>query len=272
MKIFIPTYGREEIISTHKLLDGYNWKIVVDNDEVKQKYLEVAKIPEERILVSGGKSLVETRKWIDETQVEMGEWYMTMDDNIKHFTAHPEPYYSKPETLKITPEVRKSIEYNEIEIPKLMEYIKEDLKLADKIGAHLYGFAILRNYKFRRKKYSPIGYIIAKAWCIKKSNVEWDTRMTVSEDTDMTAQHILHHGVVLRNNYIKPVATHYAKGGLGDVNKRIAKGRFEQIAIMLDKYPGLYEIAKKSTVPDGFDVRFKTYDFDKIQEWRKSLL
>lgn len=273
MKIIILSKGRPETISTHLLFKDYDYKIVLHNEEEKAEYIKNPTISPEKIVVSNAPfGVANQRQWIQENLVEPGEWYISLDDNIKSFQIVNKEFYDEPSLDVQTDdtELRKKLKdaFEETATTeRFLEVCEELADLGEKERAYNIGFGTTPNFFFRGKKYRWVGYVISKACVRKNLETPFELEAQSMEDYAYTAETLLRYGKVLINNYVFPVAGHYEKGGIGTYAERLPL-KIKHAAILMGKYPGLFRYNnKKGTDPKGeLIIRFTS--LDQVEKWR----
>ena len=101
MRVFIPTKGRYQTISTHLAFAGEDCRIVVHDEAERERYCANPSVDSASVVVSGVPGdtfgLTRQREWVCHNLAEPGEWFVFADDNIKGLSAVPEPHYQQPE-------------------------------------------------------------------------------------------------------------------------------------------------------------------------------
>lgn len=271
LPVYVPSKGRSQTISTHALLEGIDYTIVVHNEQEKEAYLKNESISANRLVVSHQPYEISLqRQWIL-NRVPVDSWLIMMDDNIKRFTALEEPYYWEPSVpVEGHVEFRKRFA-RPITAQELLHYIGLDIAYADQVGAHLIGFGHNDNYFYRNKKYSFVGHVVGKLVAVKKSVLQYNPCVFTIDDLEFTAQHLLRFGKVLLNKYIYPVAEHYQPGGLGTYEQR-EKRRIEDCRYMMHCYPGLYRYKQVPGKHPHQDISFRFYKLEQVQAWRHAMM
>lgn len=271
MKIFINSYNRPEIISTHKLLDacGIDYRIVLHNHEQRELYLANPSISPEKILVSNMPvGMVGVRNWVLETQVKEGEWYLHLDDNITEFQCVPEPAYSTAGIdTKADPARFKALFETPVDAKRFLEVCEDSIKEAERRGAWLVGFASNLNFYFRSKKYRDVGYVIGKTQLIKKGDLTYDLNVYATDDYLWTAQNLLRYGRVLINNYAVAVKKHYAPGGIGVYDERM-KWKVPEVAYLMKTFPELFRFKIKKGSHPKAEIQVRFTSLDQVEKWR----
>lgn len=268
MKIIILSKGRADSISTHKLFEGYDYTLVLHSDEEREAYLKNPSISPEKIVVSGVPfGVANQRQWIQDNLIPRGEWYLSLDDNIKGFQAVPEPLYAS-ESLPVQKDASLKEKF---ETPcstgRFLDICERLTEIGEATRAYNIGFGTTPNFFFRGKKYRFVGYVISKACVRKNVGTEFELDAQSMEDYAYTAETLKRYGKVLINNYVFPVAGHYEKGGIGTYAERLP-AKIRDSAILMKKYPGLFRYNhKKGSDPKGeLIIRFNS--LEQVEKWR----
>jgi hypothetical protein len=141
-------------------------------------------------------------------------------------------------------------------------------------GIKLGGFASTKNSFFRGKKFTRIGAVIGKVLVIQKNDkAHFDPDFFTSDDYQITAEHLLHFGRVLRNNYVYPDFPRYMQGGLGSLANRQAPYAVAALQLIA-KYGIAYRInTSRKDMQPGSAVKLKFSDrgVNSLNAWRRSM-
>jgi len=274
LRVYIPTKNRADIISTHRVLDGFDWQVVVHDEQQRAAYLGGG-IPEDRIVVSNTPGdvfgLTRQREFVCRQLVKPGEWFLFADDNVKEFVAVDDAHWRYGELP-----VQDGRDWNPVfkascDNERLQSRLEECIEVAEKTGACVVGFATTDNYFFLGKKYRQVGYVIGKVMLWKNDpSFSFDHTITM-EDFRNTAQHLLQFGCVLVCNYIIPRANHYQHGGMGSYDERLS-WRLQDVKMLLKQYPGLFRVHDRKGFAYGSDLSIKLSNLKQVSAWRRSLL
>jgi len=277
MKIFINSVDRWDSISVHTLLDGYDWYVVVHDQEQYDLYKEV--IPEDRLINSETRrSIIDIRNYIIEELVEEGEWYIRLDDNITHLTMVDDAHYGFS-TLDVQgePEKFKDVYNTPTDFSKVYEKIVGMTKMAERTGANLIGFCSNENFFFRSKKYRDVGYIIGKAVVHRKTDLLIDKNLVSTDDYGYTAQQLYEYGKVLINNYICFHKKHYSPGGIGgrgkksEIYERRKANKIKDVEYLMEEFPALFRYSSKKTGDAKAEIQIRFTNINQVKKWRAAL-
>lgn len=260
MRVFIPSSGRQSIISSNVLFPEAT--IVLHSEEDRERYIAAGRVDAERIVVSGQeRNLSKQRNWILDNLVQEDEWIVMADDNLQRVTATIPLYYAldrlseaqAKETEEVTQELLKTI-------------LSELQGKAEEEGARLAGFRTTDNPFFGRKKWG-LGFVRGKMYIMKKSEVRHDETFSVMTDWEFTCKHLLNDGKTLVNKYVFPFGPHYQEGGIGSLESRVPERRKNCVRLM-QRYPGLLLYNEKKNMPTGSDVQLRFNSAEQMDKWR----
>lgn len=284
MRLFIPSYGRADTISSHNTFgDLIDYLVVVHTDKQRREYISKSTVPAGRIIVSNVKQdqfgLTRQREWICDNLVARGEWFMFADDDIRHLSALPMPWYEQDDltyVYKVFPDTRKNRSYSaewrkRFDTPPSRDYfhwILEDMiDYAEELCVPLCGFGTTDNYFFRSVKFKTVQMVIGPMQLVKNLGIPWDHTITM-EDYERTADHLFRFGRVLVNNYVYPKQTMFRSGGMGSLEKRTPERLRDSVALM-ERWPGLFRHKNLRNKPKNTDLALKVYGEDGIAAWRQ---
>jgi len=271
MKIFIPTYDRENSISTHLIFKDA--QIIVHSKKQKEKYLKNNTINPDNLIISGVDAdqygLTRQREWIANNLVSKNEWFVFADDDIKNLFIVDEKYYNLSIIdFKIVNDNKYwNLIFSKKCTPKLFfKKSKELISIAKRENARMCGFATTNNFFFRAKKIRLSGYCMAGLVLMKNKDLSWDHTITM-EDFRTTADHLLRFGSIIINNYIRPDSSCYKSGGMGPYMSRVEQ-RIIDVKKLMELYPGLFLIRKRKNFLDGSDLKLRIHSKKQIEKWR----
>lgn len=272
MKIFINSYNRPDVISTPMLLDEsgtFDYKIILHNKEEYDRYVLNPKIRPETLLVANQPvGMAGIRNWILENLVKDGEWYMLLDDNFTEFQCVPgEAYQAFSIDTKKESEVAKKLFETKVSFRRVIQVAGDSIMMAEKTGAKLIGFGSNLNFFFRSKKFREVGYVIGKMQLIKKTALRYDLNVSAMDDYCWTAQNLEVFGKVLINNYCVGVKKHYAPGGIGVYEDRLAM-KLKEVDYMMKRYPGLFRYKVKTGCHPKAEIQVRFTSLSQVQKWQ----
>lgn len=272
MKIIILSKGRPDTIRTHLLFKDHDYTLVLHNEMEREKYLKNPTIDPNKILVSNAPiGVAFQREWIQRHMLTHGEWYLSLDDNIRSFKAVPEPEYSQ-HTLPVqeTPAEMKPLFEKECSTDRFLAICEDMRRHGEQVGAYNLGFGTTPNFFFRGKKYRYVGYVISKAVVRKNVGIPFEVQAQSMEDYAYTAENILRHGKVLINNYVFPVAGHYEPGGIGTYPERVDR-KIRDSAYLMEKYPGLFRYNVKKGAHPKAELIIRFNSPKQVEAWRQTM-
>jgi hypothetical protein len=249
--------------------DSEDYYIVVHSQEERDQYVKNRTIDPLKVIVSSmPHSMGATRNWIHRNMVSEGEFYLSLDDNIKSITAFPGPFYDEQELPDDTLKSERKNLLSGISWAQFNKLLWQTLTEAARKRANLIGFAPISNPYFRGRKFRDVGFVIGQMFVAKKTAANFDPSFVFKEDYDFTAQNLLKHGRVLINNYIWPEKKHYEKGGCGSLKERTRQLVLDSEKLFR-KYPGLF---RYNSSREGFDekaeVLIRFTQSGQIDKWR----
>ena len=260
-KIFVFGYDRYETMSTSQLLEqeAIPHTVLCHSEESKQKFIDGGTARAERLHATGQpKGLANNRNAALE-MMEGGEWAMFLVDDLKNVTAVADYATRTDGRLGITMANQKSIAPTTRQPITMMDFLDiahETISVCDAMGSHLGGFCGISNPLFRDAKWRFNVLADGRAWVVKKSNLRFDLGAQLIDDLCWTAQNIAHHGVVVVNQWVLPDCKRYTAGAFGSIQERLPQ-KAREAAYLVDRYPGLVRMAKKTGWPDGTHVQLK---------------
>jgi hypothetical protein len=244
MKVIIPTKDRSETIQTHKVFADFDLSILVHDKAQAALYRANPTVPADRLVVTGvtgdAFGLTRQREWACVHLLQPGEWCVFADDNIAQLTAVDEAHWrygNLPTDRDEEGNKWRAVYGGECPGERFLRIAEECVAMAERVHAHLVGFATTSNPFFRGKQWRQVGYVIGKLMVWQNVGVPFDHTVTM-EDFYHTAEHLRRFGTVLINNFVFPVATHYNEGGMGTKNERLPHRR-RDVAVLAQRYAGL---------------------------------
>lgn len=259
IKVFIPSYNRPKDITTHKIFltrkDLFDVKVVV-RDYQYQEYLELVD-KDNLIGVKGIENLNDTRQWIYDNN-QLGEWFISADDDIDGI------YINKKSFDKTFSDDYKY----EIDNDFFFSKIEEILNYANYLNVFTVGFSLVKNEFFNKKKYTTVGHIAnGIVFWKRQENINWKSNgfLDSMEEMNITAQHHMYNGKVLRCHYIKANAKMYQDGGIGNYIERKPKKVIE-VKKLMDYYTGFFRPKNDDDVSVAFT------NTTQVKKWRLKMI
>jgi len=271
--IYIPSFNRAETIKTTIYLDKCKipYKVILHSENCKRSYLLAGRVKEKDIIVTNQpQGITNQRNWIIKNFAKKGEWYVCLDDNIEGFKRVCDKYYFAYKKLDFNNKLITQKDYDQkIKASEFVSLLIEDIKIAEKIGSEYIGFATVDNYFFNAKKYKPVGYVISKAVAIKFKGICYDKKLEAMEDFGYCAEQIIKNNCVLINSWIKPIAGHYEKGGIGTYKERLPR-KIIDCQYLIKKYPGFFRYKLKKGCHPKAELQIRFTKPQQVIEWKKN--
>jgi hypothetical protein len=272
--IYIPSYNRASSIKTTKYLDRANvpYKVLLHSDECRKNYLDAGIVKDENIIVTHAPfGITNQRNWMVDNLAKQGDWYISLDDNIRGFKRVVDKYYETHKKLDVTRKDITQQDFNhEIEADELIELMEKDIKLCDELKIEYLGFATVDNFFFNSKKYKTVGYVISKAVAIKYAGLRYDINLEAMEDFGYCAEQLKKNNAVLINSWIKPIAGHYEAGGIGTYEQRVPR-KIIDCEYLMKKYPNLFRYKEKKGCHPKAELQIRFHSPKQVIEWKKTL-
>lgn len=273
IKVFIPSYNRADTICTHKLFlldkELFDVKVVVHTEEQKQDYIKLNPELKDLMIVSNAKNGIAGQRDFIDSQLKVGEWYISADDDIESITSVIDKYYNLPE---IPESIATKETYSKVLTPQELYDIFQEFIFNEEIHkSTLYGFATNDNIFFRRKKISQNSFIIGQIFLEKKLKDTPKSKVKIKEDYERTANHILLSGKTIRNNYLRPKTKMYSKGGVGNKESRQLDLK-ESSKILIDYYNGLFIQSTNKPEEKETEISMPIRQTKDIKNWRLKMI
>lgn len=272
--IYIPSYNRASTIKTTKYLDRTNvpYKVLLHSDDCRKNYLDAGIVKNENIIVTHAPfGITNQRNWMVDNLAKQGEWYISLDDNIRGFKRVVDKYYETNKKLDVTRKDITQQDFNhEIEADELIELMEKDIRLCDELNIEYLGFATVDNFFFNSKKYKTVGYVISKAVAIKYAGLRYDINLEAMEDFGYCAEQLKKNNAVLINSWIKPIAGHYEAGGIGTYEQRVPR-KIVDCEYLMRKYPNLFRYKEKKGCHPKAELQIRFHNPKQVIEWKKTL-
>lgn len=269
--IYVPSYNRANSIKTTAWLDKSEipYKVLLHSQECRSKYLEAGLVKDEDIIVTGAPfGVTSQRNWIVNNLAVKGEWYISLDDNIRGMKRVVDKHYSKRKLNVESPDISQADFSQSFTAAEYLELLEKDIVVADSINAEYIGYATVDNYFFNSKKYKPVGYVISKACAVKYQGLKYDPELEAMEDFGYCASQLVKNNCVLINAWIKPVAGHYEAGGIGTYEMRVPR-KVKDCKYLMKKYPNLFRYKAKKGCHPKAEIQIRFHSPKQLIEWKK---
>ncbi len=270
-KIAIPSYGRAATINTPLLIprNYADYAVIVHTEAEAVWYRKNGLFLPSQVKVTGcAPGIARQRNWILENLVNPGEWVLMLDDNIAAFERVVDPLYNEEEIHmgRLPMKVWHNLFKRKIFFDALVPALLESIERAEAIGARLVGFASNDNPLFNKRKWRDVGLVVTKMALVKRTGLRFDENLTAKDDLGFTCENLKRVGKVLVNSFVRPVAAHYAEGGIGNQAVR-AQASIRDAAYLVKKYPGLVRINGKRK-PVGSEISLTMHSTAQVEKWR----
>lgn len=269
--VYVPSYNRAETIKTTAWLDKSNvpYKVLLHSEQCKKDYLAAGRVKEKDIIVTGAPfGVTSQRNWIVNNLAVKGEWYVSLDDNIRGMKRVVDKHYNKKKLNVDSPVISQADFSQSFTAAEYLKLLEQDIAVAETIKAEYIGYATVDNYFFNSKKYKPVGYVISKACAVKYAGLQYDPDLEAMEDFGYCASQLVKNNCVLINSWIKPVAGHYEKGGIGTYEQRVPR-KIVDCEYLMGKYPNLFRYKVKKGCHPKAEIQIRFHSPKQVIEWKK---
>lgn len=277
MRVFIPSYNRANAINSHRLFAGCDVTVVLQDEQQVTAYREAGHVNDgTRIVTSNVKGIAAQREFIHNELATEGEWYVSIDDNVKALTGVPKPYYDEPEinTARKGKEEFWRTQFSTQLLPKqFMEMAEDTVRHAEEVGAHYCTMAVVDNAYFRQQKFRYVGATVGKLAILHRSIENkgfWDKSIVAIDDYQYGAEQVFQHGKVVINNFIFPKAKHYQAGGLGTYSERSAARRGD-VERLMNTYPDYFRVKDRKGFDAGTELAVRLTSAKQVEQWRAQM-
>jgi len=270
MKLIIPSYNRPETIKTPflEVFKDFEKIILLHNDNEYNNYIKFNDYKDMQLVVTnvnkGGKA--GQIRYAVNNILSNNEWAIFADDNIDYIYGIDEAHWKSFEYTN-----KNSTHWNNIKSDIFSSRLKELIKEAERVNAHLIGFLSTNNYFFANKKFKYFGFCHGKLTLWKKDDLFVFDNFDLKSLNDFhnTARHLVNYGVVLVNDYMHPIAKYFQKGGIGSKEDR-KQDRINNINFLISFYPELIKTKKRN---DNYpDARFVHLSKKNFINWRNKYI
>jgi len=270
--IYIPSYNRANTISSTQWLDKDNipYKVLVHTEKCRDAYVASGRVAASDIIVTNvAPGITNQRNYIVQNLAVRGQWYVSLDDNIKGFKRFNDTYYNTCRQIDVSrADITQKTIYQKFTAKEFMQLLEADIAIAEKIKAEYIGYATVDNYFFNAKKYKTVGYVISKAVAIKYNGLQYDTKLEAMEDFGYCAEQLIKNNCVLINSWIKPIAGHYEPGGIGTYEQRVDR-KIVDSAYLMHKYPNFFRYKSKKGCHPKAELQLRFNNPKQIKQWKQ---
>jgi hypothetical protein len=262
MRVICFYYDRFTEATTSKMLSDENIPHIVlcHTEEQREGFIDARTVEESNIIVTGEpRGLTNNRNFALDL-MEEDEWCLFLVDDLKKITE-PDCYEQELGISPLPIETHNVTEWTKrfnapVPMATFLNRAKETARYAEKLGAHLAGFAAYRNPLFRSKKWTMNTLSDGRATLVKKSHLRYDTNSQLMEDYAWTARNIREFGVTVNNQWVLPECGRYLSGGYGTKEERMAE-KIEEAAYLTSEYPDLIAYKNKKDWPVGSHITIR---------------
>jgi hypothetical protein len=263
VKVFVFTWDRYHDITTSAMLERERiaHRVLIHSEPHRRCFEAGGRVkPERMVVVNQPKGLAYNRNAALD-RMRQGEWALFLVDDLLGITEL-EDYQRHCLTgvLDITPanqNVWRQRFKKGINLARFLGRCEDVLDEAERLGAHLVGFAGFDNPMFRAKRWKVNCLADGRAWLVRKSHLRFDENVQLIDDVCWTAQNIDAFGVVLVDAWILPNCRRYTAGAFGSIEQRLAQKR-KEVAYLVRQYPQYCVLKRKAGWPDGTHVAIRT--------------
>lgn len=263
MKVFCPTTGERGFTSHHLFPDDWEFTYVVDQHTCPSGHpARVIQVQIEDPCRST--RLAEIRNKI-EAQVELGEWFIEVDDDIQGITMLDPLMYGAE---------RDHIDYNDwtakewhdwFGVPaqkRNVRVIFEDLIAeCERLGTIYGGLSFFDNPFYRKKKFAHASYVNGGLHVKRKDGRAW--RWTPHEDMEMSCYALAMYGACVVNRWAHGLFKDSSEGGVGTFTDEWVKASEQRIPLLLRAYPGLIKRM------GDHRLKITKNSLKSVENWRK---
>jgi hypothetical protein len=259
VRTFVFTWDRYQSITTSRLLEaeGIDHTVLCHNEDHRRKFVGAGQVRPERLeVVDRPKGLAFNRNAALD-RMDPGEWALFLVDDL--LSVSELDGYDRAAVagqIPVSPanqnEWRARFKHG-ISLGQFMNRCDGAVAEAERMGAHLVGFAGFDNPLFRAKRWKVNCLADGRAWCVRKSHLRFDENVQLIDDVCWTAQNIRAFGVVLVDAWILPDCRRYTAGAFGSIDERMDQKRAE-VRYLVNTYPELCAVKRKAGWPLGTHV------------------
>lgn len=268
MKTFVFTYDRYDTITTSQYLKGHEHFVLCHTEEQKKRFEDSGRVFGELIATGNQKGLAYNRNAALEMMRD-GEWAVFWVDDLIETTCL-ENYFGMDHltelgvTTENQPQLRKELKHP-CDASLFYEISKSTISVAEQKGFPLCGFSLTDNPLFRNKHFSFWGLADGRCWLVKKTQLRFDIRAQLIDDTCFTAMNLKKFGGVVVNNWLLPNCKRYTGGAYGTMDERMEQKKAE-CSYLVEAYPEFIQFADKAGWPEGSHIKIRQTKIDINQQ------
>jgi hypothetical protein len=203
---------------------------------------------------------------VDNFTTRFSPWLLFFEDNIQRVTAVKRSHYDLPQIRPTSREIYHTVEYSP---QRVIMKMREDIQLAEEIGACFGGYACNDNHYFRKKKHRHVAFVWTKMAYCKRGGPKWPEYAEEKDDYAYTAECLSRGMPVVVNNYLYPWSVRYeGRGGSRTIKER-AKDRRQVVRELERRFPGMFRLKHKPNSPEGTEIQLSVCTEKQLEKWRK---
>ena len=268
MRVIITTSALKERLMAHKWVSklGWDWYLVCRTGDEYSRLRKMG-FSGKRIIVihtkdAGQSTIAYMRQAIDDSLVNQGEWYLTVDDNVTHVSGTP--YCDSPPKFSWQTDYREVFGHH-LSPHDITCYVNRLIYLCESKPTSFGGFAIERNPFFRKNHFQHYGYVRTQMAVIKAGDIPFRPEMGMFEDYVKSVETVVERGCIVIDRWAKPEKQEFQPGGIGSFEER--RPQLEAACrLLMTKYPGLLKYNKGQLHSLTFAKKTKA----TIDRWREN--
>jgi len=253
-----------------------NWCIVVDNALQRVHLIENTEIPRNKIIMAdtpeglGQDGIAWVRGCIERNIVAPGQWYVSLDDNVRGWTRLPDPFYQQDRIDFDLDDPPADITWRQaFEQPATFQQVidgwQELITKCELHSTEAGGFATETNFFFRGIKWQKLGYVRAQNAVWKNTGRPfYYGKGMMLEDFARTVEVVANRGQVCINRFMKPQKQFFEAGGIGTFEQR-RPNLVYCCDRLLEQYPGLLRRNKGQ----DYSLTFVPKSPEGVMRWRE---
>lgn len=259
-KTFVFTYDRYDEITTSQYLEGIPHTVLCHTEAQKKQFIAAGRLAKSADIVATGKPRgLSYNRNVALSMMKPGEWAMFWVDDLISVTFFQDYFKYKDNKLEInsrTQNLARKMFKKECSPFNLYSIAEEAVRHAEQRGFALVGFSLTDNPMFRRNKYSYRGLADGRCWVVKKTDLKFDEKVQLIDDTCWTAINLRYFGGVVVNNWVLPNCKRYTAGAFGKKEQRMEQ-KIKECSYLVKTYPDHIKLASKVGWPAGSHVAIK---------------
>lgn len=203
------------------------------------------------------------RQRAQDVLISDGEWYVTLDDNVRRITMLERPYFDQErlDEWEIDPEMFE----RDASIKDVHWLLDRCRNYAEMLCCPVVGFATETNFYFRKLQWQRRGYVRTQLSLQRNVGLTWCRWPDCNiEDFVVSCESVATCGLALVNRFAKPIKTMFESGGIGPLEERIPQLTTDCSKLM-ELYPGLLKSIKNRP----WSMTFAPRSDRTVEEWRR---